>query len=944
MKNIDYLPRIPVISRYSAPWDADGWYYTKDGLNKGDNVSSNIKSDIKKIKGKYVGSEYIVTYDSKMTKKIDHQENDFYIERDATIYVCIDKQACDDNNLPSWLNSWVQTKDTIETSNGIYVLFFKNYEKDEHIIIPAFEGNYHNYFIIAQENNGKRYKEEKVEIRRSSTDPFTIGYHEKKNYESYLACTFNDDSYMKIFEINGKTTIVENEFFAGKKQLKLEPDSNVKYILPHKDTSIDVRTSIDYRGGTFGVYGFLVDNGQVYYQNKYVCDIEINNISTFHFIITNPYSGIFKAFINNLEIDGVFRTKSPYLFDVESFTSIIYVQNLYVADYTEEYIINEHFDGDKCPWTILDGEKSIVSFPYENNKSLLLKSKNMGSCELTFEGITSKAYIEQRVFISNDGFTGFSIFDEEANLIATCAFYKNNVFANDGSDWCRELGYVTPHTYYPKGNWYDVKFIIDMKKKTYELFIDGASLVKNRKFASRNVKSVCKVEYVFSEGSDLYINFVKVYTGCNSGRSLIDGKIFDVRSYGAVGDGITNDTNAIQKAIDECGFTGGSVVLSNGVFLTGELKLKSDMTLYISDTAVLLGSQNHFDYPLREPSRSLCANRQLGRGLIYADKVTNVTIKGGGMLDGNGKYRFKENDPLSDRRALDARPDIIYITQSIGIIIEDLNLRRSAFWTVVPLTCENVRINNLHLDCQNTPNRDGIDPVDCRYITISNCNIMAGDDGICFKSSDTYGCENIEVHNCMIQSLASAIKYGTDTYYSLKNAVFRDCFIKNVNRCAISLESVDGAEVDNVKFVRLDCTDCASPAYVVTGSRNRLPKNYDVVRKSTIENILFSQINARNPRTFGHPLPISEVMVIGESADQLIKNITFENCDFEVLGGVREHIETIPEPIGKKYPEFDRHGLSSGYAFTFMNTKGIKIENVKVRKQKEDVREKVVIY
>ena len=84
---------------------------------------------------------------------------------------------------------------------------------------------------------------------------------------------------------------------------------------------------------------------------------------------------------------------------------------------------------------------------------------------------------------------------------------------------------------------------------------------------------------------------------------------------------------------------------------------------------------------------------------------------------------------------------------------------------------------------------------------------MAGDDGLCFKSSDPVGCYNIDVWDMMIQSLASGIKFGTDTYYCLKNAHISDCAIKNVNRCGISLETVDGAEVENVTFERIDMTD-----------------------------------------------------------------------------------------------------------------------------------------
>lgn len=96
-------------------------------------------------------------------------------------------------------------------------------------------------------------------------------------------------------------------------------------------------------------------------------------------------------------------------------------------------------------------------------------------------------------------------------------------------------------------------------------------------------------------------------------------------------------------------------------------------------------------------------------------------------------------------------------------------------------------------------------------MTIRNCNIMAGDDGLCFKSSDSFGCERIHVDDLVIQSLASGIKFGTDSYYSLKDTCIENCAIKNVNRCGVSLESVDGAEVENVLFQDIHMTDVGAP-------------------------------------------------------------------------------------------------------------------------------------
>ena len=228
-------------------------------------------------------------------------------------------------------------------------------------------------------------------------------------------------------------------------------------------------------------------------------------------------------------------------------------------------------------------------------------------------------------------------------------------------------------------------------------------------------------------------------------------------------------------------------------------------------------------------------------------------------------------------------------------------------------------------------------------MTIYGCNIMAGDDGLCFKSSDLYGCKNIDVYDMSIQSLASAIKFGTDTYYSLENLKVRDVFVKNVNRCAVSLESVDGAVVKNVFFDRIDVTDAAAPVYIVTGIRNRLPKGVTDVRVSRMKGVTFKNVNARSPRTFGHPLPISETLVVAQSENNPIENVTFCDWNIEVLGG-QEKKNNEPLPIDNKYPEFDRHGLSDGFAFTFRYVKGIKISNVIVSKIQEDDREFASFY
>ena len=145
---------------------------------------------------------------------------------------------------------------------------------------------------------------------------------------------------------------------------------------------------------------------------------------------------------------------------------------------------------------------------------------------------------------------------------------------------------------------------------------------------------------------------------------------------------------------------------------------------------------------------------------------------------------------------------------------------------------------------------------------------MAGDDGLCFKSSDDYGCSVILARRLYIQSLASGIKFGTDTYYELTKADFSDISIKNVNRCGISLETVDGALVNNVVFHNIDMTDVGAPVYITVGARNRLPRGLSrsgepfPVRTGKIRSVRFINIRFAHPYPFSYTKDIREIMAI----------------------------------------------------------------------------------
>lgn len=928
MKNSAYLPFVPVISRFSPPWDADGWYYVCRNFSKRSKIYSNADVTPAKFPKKYYGADLIVTFDSIRDGKDDHQECDFYVERDCTVALAFEKSMIENGLVPEWISDYIPTELEIVTSEKVrYGIFEKYFSAGDHIVIPGFEGENSNYFVLAVPTDVCETKE----LPRAEKKP-ALGVYPKRAYTCYLSESFKD-GVPADFDTTGE--IIPANIYSDKRynSVKLCAGSSMNKSFPTSSlvvASATLTTASENARFRFGAV--RMEEGMFKCGAKTLCPARIG-VPTSVKIRYNYRDMTADVEINHLMAGKCIPVEGsePAYFSCDE--GELFVDCVTVMDETEIFAANEEF-ASIPELSLTDGASvTIEPFPFEKNRSLKLSSEEGFACGYDFPVMTGVASVEARVFVSGDGCTVFRAISAAGNEIGAAAFFKNCLYATVAGEWCCVADLITPYCYYPAGNWYEIKFTVNTEKGTYDLWVDGARRAEKLK-ATDKAKSLSRIEFSCDGKNDLYINRIRAYDSADLCRGITRGTVFDVRDYGAKGNGKADDTEAFTRAIADAAYTGGTVYVPDGTYFTGEIKLASDMTLFVSPGATIIGSQDHSKYPLREPGKSLCAHRQLGRSLIYGEGLRNVTVTGGGMLDGNGKYRFKMNDPAGDKREQDARPDIIYIAYSSDINIENLNMRRSAFWTVVPLSSRNITIKNLRLNCMNTPNRDGIDPVDCQNISIYNCNVMAGDDGLCFKSSDTVGCRNIDVRDMMICSLASAVKFGTDTYYCLKNARFADCFIKNVNRCGVSLETADGAEISDVYFIRFDITDASAPAYIVTGKRNRLPKGVTEERTSKMDGVVFSELNFRSPRTHGHPLPIYETMIVGQDDERSINNLKIENWNIEVMGGDAESSRPAPETIDDKYPEYDRHGLSAGYAFTLRYVKGIDMKNINITDMK----------
>ena len=179
---------------------------------------------------------------------------------------------------------------------------------------------------------------------------------------------------------------------------------------------------------------------------------------------------------------------------------------------------------------------------------------------------------------------------------------------------------------------------------------------------------------------------------------LPPGEKFNVRDYGAKGDGSTLDTLAIQRALDAAEGKGGVVVVPEGTYLTKQVQLRSDTMLWLDKNAVLLASQNYATYPHVVPCESLVAVRNTGRALVYAERARNISISGGGELNANGRCRFKVNDPKGINKLYTSRPDNLYMACCEDIRVSDVRFTSAAYWTLVPLSSRFVTLEHLMLE------------------------------------------------------------------------------------------------------------------------------------------------------------------------------------------------------------------------------------------------------
>ncbi len=269
------------------------------------------------------------------------------------------------------------------------------------------------------------------------------------------------------------------------------------------------------------------------------------------------------------------------------------------------------------------------------------------------------------------------------------------------------------------------------------------------------------------------------------------GKMFSANSFGAKADGATNSTQAIQKTIDACSKAGGgTVTLDKGDYVTGSLFLKNNVYFRVDVGVTLLGSQDENDYP-RRPTRVAGIEMTWPAGLINVNDAKNVKLSGGGTIDGRGQKWWdkywalrKEYEPKGLRWASDydaERIRLMVIWRSSDVKIENLNLKRSGFWTMQVVYSDHVTVDGVKISDNGGPSTDGVDIDSSSYVLVQNCDIDNNDDDICLKAGrDSDGLrvnrptEYILIRNNMIRRGGGVVSFGSETSGGIRHVVALD--------------------------------------------------------------------------------------------------------------------------------------------------------------------------
>lgn len=449
-------------------------------------------------------------------------------------------------------------------------------------------------------------------------------------------------------------------------------------------------------------------------------------------------------------------------------------------------------------------------------------------------------------------------------------------------------------------------------------------------------------------------------------------RTYDVKAFGATGDGMTLDTDAINRAIlaaDTAG--GGTVFFPPGTYLSASIRLKSNITLYLEAGSTIEAASEKvatFDPPEPNEWGDKFHYQDFGHShwqnsLIWGIGLKNVSILGPGLIYGkgldNGFNRFA--DESKGEKRYHANPDgsgnkAIALRDCRNVVLRDFSILHGGWFGILATGVDNLTIDNVKIDT----NRDGMDIDACQNVRVTKCSVNSPwDDGICLKASYGLGairhCDNITISDCFLAgnfdegTLLDAtfkrsepayksyrtgrIKLGTESNGDFKNITITNCVFDDSR--GIAIESVDGSHIEDVAISNITMRHVAnSPIFIRLGSRLRGPGGTPVgtIRRISVNNLVASD----SEWTLGN--------VISGLPGHPIEDIRFSNIRIVQQGGGTADLgERVPPEEEKKYPEPSMFGTMPSYGWFFRHVTGLEMHDVKLDYTTPEARSAIVL-
>jgi len=438
---------------------------------------------------------------------------------------------------------------------------------------------------------------------------------------------------------------------------------------------------------------------------------------------------------------------------------------------------------------------------------------------------------------------------------------------------------------------------------------------------------------------------------------------YDVRTFGAKGDGVSIDSSAINAAIDAAaGNGGGTVIFPAGIYASYSIHLKSNVALFLEPGATILAASTPYDgvtsggYDAAEPQGDFEPYQDYGHNhwhnsLIWGENIHDFGIFGPGLIYGRGLSRGHNENALPNTTAPGVGNKTIALKNCRNVILADFAILQGGWFGILATGVDNLTIDNLKIDT----NRDGIDIDCCRNVRVSNCTVNSPwDDAIVPKSSYALGhpraTENLTISNCYVTGnyeLGSVldgtwkpitanprgpwgtgrIKLGTESNGGFKNITIANCVFDSCQ--GFALESVDGAIVEDITFTGITMRNVSAPFFLRLGARLRGPKPQTVVgsmKRIVISNIVSSgaaQLPSIIAGVSGHP----------------IEDLKISDVYLHQIGGGSADMAAIQVPENaEKYPEPTMFGNLPATGIYARHVRNVELSNIEIATENADAR------